>query len=253
MRNIELGLTHIWEKEYFKKDCRYFFLYNYSFFKLLSKEEILEANRHVFHEGKVVFAIAGSNNSDNEHKMYLYFENATRYIYIQSNIRNLEPIRLKKISTSFEELFENIDPGNVLIEKNNQAFWSWFEIVFHSYFSDIEENVPTGVLPRFDLRLYFKNNFRKVFLSDHKEFNKTDLIKFFDEAGINELFFENLFEFSPYIEEIKNLIQIANSYFGEIVFYAVFFNPSGFWGIGNYKFLDNDQKEQLIKYGLINE
>ncbi|NML36639.1 hypothetical protein HHL17_05455 [Chitinophaga sp. G-6-1-13] len=190
-------------------------------------------------------------NADQEHEAYIYFDTATESeIFIQSNFSWIEPKELKKISNDLNQLLGGQDYLNKLILKDDNDFWTWNEQSFHSY--RIESTIPKGVFPNFDLRLFFKETIKGTFLTAHKEINTSAFKKYFEAFGLVELDTEKLFEYSPTVKILNDFVDQVNVQLGDKVFYVVSFNPSGFWGIGNFKLLTEEQQQQLNSYGLIN-
>ena len=75
--------------------------------------------------------------------------------------------------------------------------------------------------------------------------------KYFVQFGVDKLIPENFAAFRTTDKELLKLIDKLNEHFGEEVFYLVEFNPSGYWGIGNYKELNEKQKLMIRQYGLL--
>jgi hypothetical protein len=251
MTDIKEKLNSIWKADYFMNGHKYFWLYNFNFFRFVEKDEFEEFNKEVVHRGKRIFAVADGGNSDNEPQAYLYFDTATRSkVFIQSAYDWIEPKELRKIADDLNQLFGEEDYSKIFIAKKDSAFWAWNESCFNSY--SIEKVVPKGVLPNVDLRIFFKEHVNGTFLSDHKEIPIKEFYKYFETYGCASLDTEELFSFKPTAEDLDKFVGKLNAQLGKKVFYVVSFNPSDFWGIGNFEQLTPKQAEQLHNYGLIN-
>lgn len=250
MTNIKEDLIKLWKTESFIRGQRCFWLYNYNFFRILDEVEFVELNKNVPHSNKNIFATSNMTNGDGEHELYLYIDTATNSdIFIQSNYHWCEPKSLRKISTDLRQLFGEQDYSKKLISKDNNDLWVWSENSFHSY--EVKNTVPNGVLPNFDLRIYFKEKLKGTFLSHHKTIDINAFKKYFEHFGILDLDTESLFYYMPTIETLNTFVDKLNAQLNDKVFYVVSFNPSAFWGIGNYKLLTSAETEQLYYYGLI--
>lgn len=251
MKNIIQELAEIWETESFINGQKYFFLYNYKIFRFVEKEEFKEFNEKLIHLNKNIFAVADRTNGDNEHEAYLYFNTETNHeIFIQSNYHWCEPKELRKISDELTQLFGTQNYTKKLMTKNDNDFWTWYEESFQSY--KIEENVPNGVIPDFDLRNYFKEKLKDTFLTDYEEFDTNAFKCYFENFGFFNLDFGNLFESKLSINSLSELVNKLNTQLNDKVFYVASFVSFGFLGIGNYKSLSIEETDKLYRYGIIN-
>jgi hypothetical protein len=249
METIKNEIIKIWSTEYFKSGQKWFWLYNYNYFRLLNEIEFRDVNRELLIEGKEIFAIGGTHPDGPEH--YLLFDNShLDNIYILPYGYKLQKSQAKKIAVTLNDLFNESDYAKCLIAYEDVNFWSWFDSAYNSY--EITDVVPKGVLPNIDLRVYFRDSCSGIFLSDHKEINTKEFKAYFEKFGITDLNTDELFEYRPSPKDLVAFIEKINLQLGEEVFYFVSFIPSGFWGIGNFSLLTNENRTVMYKYGLLN-
>lgn len=250
MTNIKKELTKIWKKDSFISGQRCFWLYNYDVFRITDETEFVELNKNIKHLNKNVFAIADITDGDNQHTAYLYFDTKTNNdIFIELKAHYSEPKPLKKVANDLNEIFGLVDWSKRLTSLDDDTFWAWMEQSYHNY--EIRSITPNGVTHSIDLRIYFKEKLKGTFLSDHKEVPIDAFKKYFEYFGVYNLMVEDLFKYRPTIDELHEFVNKINTQLGNKMFYVVSFNPSAFWGIGNFELLTNDEIGQLYNFGLI--
>lgn len=248
MTTIETELTEIRSSFKFKKGFRYFWLYNYSFFKILDETEFEEYNRTPLIEGKKIFA-AGSTNPDDDEYYLLYDKQEKSEIYIRATYKSRDTRGLKKIGNSLSGLFDGAKVADSLIPRSNEPFAYWSEALYSG--SPIEENVPKGVLPLFDLRHYFKYQLKDTILSNPGEFDTKELKSYFENHGAAGLMPADFAISRPAGESYLKLVKLINEKLKEEVFFATELHTSGHCGIGKYSSLTADERKMTDYYGLI--
>lgn len=248
MIDIEKELQEVWTSRSFKEGNRHFWLFNYNFFRILDEKEFTAYNTHPLYENKKIFAVGGQNPDEDE--CFLYYDTVLKKgVFILSNYTWKNKRGIKKIGESVSALFETSSIADVLIAGNDSDFGTWSESVFHS--SEIEEKVPKGVLPAIDLRFYFANNVPGTMLIDHNEINTKAFHSYFREFGVEELIPADFFYSFRQGEDYLTLITSINTHLKEETFFCAEFNPSGYFGVGNYKLLSKEKMQVLDSYGLI--
>lgn len=240
-------LDKIWASEYFNQGQRCFWLYNYNFFRIIDSVQFEWLNSSILHYPERAFAIADLTNGDRECQAILYFKGSD--IYIQSKLNVVEPVALKKIAGSLDELFGIQDYASVLIKEDDHTFRGWSEQVYYNY--EIERSVPKGVLPNFDLRLFFKDQVDGTFLSNYKAVNIDAFMKYFESFGVAGLDREKVVDYTAHIDDLSKFIKYLNARLGSDTFYAVWFQPSAFLGIGNFNILKPEDRQRLDQFGIL--
>ena len=248
MPTIETELTEILSSLKFKKGFRYFWLYNYSFFKILDEAEFDEYNRNPLIEGKKIFAV-GSTNPDDDEYYLLYDKQEKSEIYIRATYKSRDTRGIKKIGDSLSGLFHGAKAADILISRNNELYANWGEALYSG--SPIVENVPQGVLPLFDLRYYFKYQLKDTILSDPGVFDTHTLESYFENHGAKGLIPADFSISRPAGESYLQLVTIINEKLNEEVFFATEIHTSGHCGIGKYSSLTTEERKMADYYGLI--
>jgi len=249
MINVRQEIDQVISTDNFKKGNKYFWLYNYSFFRFLEIEEFEERNKKSIIEGKLIFA-AGTTNPDDDAFLLLFDKECNSNIYILSNYTSSNTRGAKKIADSLAQLFSDNNLSDLLVQKGDQPLLDWYYSLYESY--SFEKVVPKGVLPLVDLRYYFKNQLKNTLLINNNDIKESECLKYFEDNDIRKLvpagFFQNRFLSDEHFFELINNI---NFQLGEKTFFAMNHSMSSFFGIGSYKSLTKDEIEITDNYGLI--
>ena len=248
MTTIENELKDIWSSLKFKKGFRYFWLYNYSFFKILDEAEFNQHNQSPFIEGKKIFATGTTNPDDTEYYL-LCDATSMSGVYIKANYRWRDKRGLKKIGESLADLFDGSKAIDNLILENNEQFWKWSEELYCG--SPIENNVPKGVLPHFDLRHYFKYKLKDTILLNRGVIDANALESYFEMHGAKGLMPGIFFDARPDGEGYLKLVNTINEILKEERFFATELHTSGHCGIGKYSSLTAEERTLTDYLGLI--
>lgn len=238
-------LEEIWTSSSFISGDKYFWLFNYEFFRFLEAPEFKIENKEPAFNGLTIFAVA-DYNADKEPRGHLLYDKDFKIFINYYEAGNKGP---KEIANNINELFGTTEITKCLITQKDKDFWSWNESSFHT--SSFANNVPKGVLPKFDLRHYFKDSLPGTFITYHEDFDRVSFMKHFAQYNVDSLIPNDFVVFRTSDTKLLKLIDTINSHLGEEVFYLVDFNPSGYWGVGNYKVLNSEQKKYLKTYGLL--
>lgn len=243
-------LEEIWNTETFKNGLDSFHFGNFPLFRLINETELKISNDLKNHDfdlarsdfgDKTIIGISDTN-MDREHDAYLLCdENKVIYGYHFNSKQRIKPIR---ISESLEALFEEYQILNELIARDDDDYWTWNEINFHS-----SEFVtpPKGVFPKEDLRSIIAVN-DSIFLSDHENFSLTGFRSFFKNQQ-TEIEIPN--DFSAFRIEDENLIELIKSINGGKQNYAIGeLHPSGNWVVINLLTIKKSVLEKLTAFGL---
>jgi len=253
MIDIREELKTIRASDYFKNGLNGFWLYNYTFFRILDEATSGNFNGYVDDDddytGKKIFAL-GCITFDDDPESYLCFDDsADNGIFIKSANQHFPPKQMKRIANNISDFFNDNDYLKYFISKQDIGLNAWMERTYHS--SDTNVKTPNGVLPGFDIRDYFKNSIPGTLLGDHKEINTKEFLSYFNNFGAKEFIPRNFG--TKYLDDelLDEIVETINSSLGKAVFYKTRFNPSWFWGIGNYEVLNDDMKKLLFDWGIL--
>lgn len=238
-------LQEIWKSPSFINGDKYFWLYNYPFFRFMDANEFNLVNKEPYYPGFTIFAIA-DNSAGGEPSAYLLYDKDARIFINYFQTGNKGP---REIANNITEVFGTNDISKLLITQKDKAFWTWSESSFNN--SSFSNSVPKGVVPGFDLRYYFKDSLPGTFLTYHEEFSRKAFTDYFAQYKLDALIPVDFAAFRTTDKQLLQLIDTLNGHLGEEVFYLVEFNPSGYWGVGNYKSLNVEQRKRLEAYGLL--
>lgn len=242
---VKQVLQEIWKSPSFIGGDKYFWLYNYQFFRFMDANEFNLVNKEPYYPGFTIFAIA-DNSAGGEPSAFLMYDKDFKLFINYFQTGNKGP---REIANSITEIFGTNDISKLLIPQKDKAFWSWSESSFNnSYFSN---SVPKGVIPGFDLRGYFKDSLPGTFLTYHEEFSRKAFTEYFAQYKLEAFIPVDFAAFRTTDKKLLQLIDTLNEHSGEEVFYLVDFNPSGYWGVGNYKVLNDEQRKHVENFGLL--
>lgn len=251
--NYEDGLKKIWFEDSFQKGVKYFWYGNNSFFRFVDNNEFLEINSDKnpyldYKQDKFgtlrIIAVADFNG-DNEHEAYIFIDTVNNSVHLFSFWERYSKPKL--IAESINKMFGTSNVNECLIEQKDSAFWSWNEGSYHSY--SIDENIPNGVVPKIDLRIFVKS-LNGSYVSDYKEFNLKSFKDYFNNYGLDNYIPDDFYTFTI-DEKLENLISKINSENKTVSFRIISFNPSGYWGLINELEIEKSDLIRLEQYGLI--
>jgi hypothetical protein len=248
MSNITGELKAIWAGNSFKAGNNAFWLYNYSFFKLLDEKLFKEYNVNPSFPGKLNIATGSTNPDDDEYGLYV--DITTGEIFIYAYYRAWNKRGLKRIAGSLAELFGTADIASVLVSKDDPGIWQWTDELYNG--ADENRPVAKGVLPFVDLRYYFRQILRDTVIIHPRGFNIDTLKNYFNEQGAGAYFpadfSDNYFGRDDWYIA---LVEHINAAIGNKQFFSGEFHSSGQYGFGNYAVLSEVEQQQLDYYGLI--
>lgn len=245
MSNIIDELKTIWSAGSFKAGNNAFWLYNYSFFKLLDEKQFKEYNIQVPFAGKLNIATGTTNPDDDEYG--LYADTTTGEIFIYAYYKAWNKRGLKKIAASLAELFDTGDISSALISKDDHDIWRWREALYYG----TDSPVPKGALPLVDLFYYFSEVLRDALIIHPRGFAIADLKNYFEKQGAGGYFPSDFADSYTGKEDwhIALTGQVNAAMRSKQFFPAEF--QTGQYGFGNYASLNEAEQRQLDYYGLI--
>ncbi|MBL0155168.1 MAG: hypothetical protein IPP93_17495 [Chitinophagaceae bacterium] len=125
---VKQVLQEIWKSTSFKNGDKYFWLYNYQFFRFMDANEFNLVNKEPYYPGFTIFAIA-DNSAGGEPSAFLMYDKDFKLFINYFQTGNKGP---REIANSITEIFGTNDISKLLIPQKDKAFWSWSESSFNN-------------------------------------------------------------------------------------------------------------------------